>query len=169
MLKPAYFSTQPEKPVAAPTQAPDVKVQTVRPGAETHRNYRALWFFLMFGVGGLAYMKFLETNEIVNTKVNTYQVAGKLELGGPFSGLIDQDGKPANSDQYIGQYPLIYFGFTHCPDICPTELKKMMKALDIVSNHVSDATPPSRMIISFPPPKCISSYVIVVVFPTAVD
>lgn len=35
------------------------------------------------------------------------------------------------SDDYAGKYTLLYFGFTHCPDICPTELKKMEEALNI--------------------------------------
>lgn len=113
---------------------------TVKPAAdrEAPKNFRALWFTLIAGLGGYAFLKYRDTDQVANTKVMTYQVAGKLELGGPFSGLIDQDGKPASSDQYIGKYPLMYFGFTHCPDICPTELKKMMLALDRVEKEAPD-------------------------------
>jgi protein SCO1/2 len=44
-----------------------------------------------------------------------------LKLGGDWT-LIDTDSKPFSSSQLSGQYYLIYFGFTKCPDICPTTL-----------------------------------------------
>lgn len=55
-------------------------------------------------------------------------VAG-LPLGGAFS-LIDQDGNPVDESILVGHYTLIYFGFTFCPAICPTELQKIRAAMD---------------------------------------
>jgi protein SCO1/2 len=54
-------------------------------------------------------------------------VAGS-SVGGPFT-LIDQTGKTVTEKDFAGQYLLIYFGFTYCPAICPTELQKMNQAL----------------------------------------
>lgn len=54
---------------------------------------------------------------------------GKPLLGGPFS-LVNHEGQPKTNKDYIGQWVLIYFGFTHCPDICPDELQKMMEVVD---------------------------------------
>lgn len=51
------------------------------------------------------------------------------ELGGPFQ-LVDQDGKPVTDATYGGKFMLIYFGFTFCPDVCPTELQAMSTAID---------------------------------------
>jgi protein SCO1/2 len=48
-------------------------------------------------------------------------------IGGGFS-LTDQDGKPRTEKDYAGHYKLIYFGYTFCPSICPTELQKMSAA-----------------------------------------
>ncbi|OAA40050.1 protein sco1 [Metarhizium rileyi] len=56
---------------------------------------------------------------------------GRPKVGGPFE-LIDQNGKPFNSEMMKGKYSLVYFGFTRCPDICPEELDKMARMLDVV-------------------------------------
>ncbi len=52
-----------------------------------------------------------------------------VTVGGPFA-LVDHTGAPVTSDTYAGKYRLMFFGFTYCPDICPTELQVMATALD---------------------------------------
>lgn len=54
---------------------------------------------------------------------------GKPLLGGPFS-LTTHTGEPKTDKDYVGQWVLIYFGFTHCPDVCPEELEKMIQVVD---------------------------------------
>lgn len=55
--------------------------------------------------------------------------ASTISIGGPFT-LTDQTGKTVNEHTYDGSYRLIYFGYTFCPDACPTELQVMAQALD---------------------------------------
>ena len=57
-------------------------------------------------------------------------VQGELvgaRIGAPFT-LTDQDGKPARWEDYKGQYRLVYFGYTYCPDVCPVDLQRIMQA-----------------------------------------
>ncbi|RMG29595.1 MAG: hypothetical protein D6721_05695 [Gammaproteobacteria bacterium] len=50
-------------------------------------------------------------------------------IGGRFV-LIDQNGRLVDRERMLGKFQLIYFGYTHCPDICPTSLQVMHAALE---------------------------------------
>jgi len=50
-------------------------------------------------------------------------------VGGPFS-LVDQDGQAVTEADMKGKPHLVFFGFTHCPDVCPTSLYEMTQALN---------------------------------------
>lgn len=62
------------------------------------------------------------------------EVVGKAAVGGPFT-LTDQDGKTFTQDNLLGKFNILYFGFTHCPDICPDELEKLAVALDLIEKQ----------------------------------
>lgn len=49
-------------------------------------------------------------------------------IGGPFT-LTDQDGRRVSDSAFAGKYRLVYFGFTYCPDVCPTDLQVAAQAL----------------------------------------
>jgi protein SCO1 len=50
-------------------------------------------------------------------------------VGGPFH-LIDQNGKPFTDADLKGKWHLVFFGYTHCPDVCPTTLNDLSLAYD---------------------------------------
>ena len=52
-----------------------------------------------------------------------------LAVGGPFS-LIDGDGHAVTDQTYRGKFMLVYFGYTYCPDVCPTTLSAVADAMD---------------------------------------
>ncbi len=58
---------------------------------------------------------------------------GRLAIGGPFD-LIDGDGHAVTDRDFRGRVMMIYFGYTHCPDACPTALNDMAVALDKVGD-----------------------------------
>ena len=47
-------------------------------------------------------------------------------IGGPFS-LTDQQGHPVSDADFRGKLMLVYFGYSYCPDVCPTTLNEMMR------------------------------------------
>ena len=50
-------------------------------------------------------------------------------IGGPFR-LVDQNGRPFTDSDLKGKWHLVFFGYTHCPDVCPTILNELSLALD---------------------------------------
>jgi protein SCO1/2 len=52
-----------------------------------------------------------------------------IAIGGPFT-LEDGSGKPVTDRDFRGKYMLVYFGYTFCPDVCPTTLSAVADAMD---------------------------------------
>jgi protein SCO1/2 len=68
------------------------------------------------------------------------QSSGTALVGGPFS-LVGADGKPVTDRDFRGRYMLIFFGFTHCPDICPAELQVIAEALGELGDKAKNVVP----------------------------
>ena len=54
---------------------------------------------------------------------------GVAAVGGPFT-LVDQDGRTVTEARLKGHWSAVYFGFTYCPDVCPTTLQTLARAAD---------------------------------------
>lgn len=62
------------------------------------------------------------------------------DIGGPFE-LTDHTGSPFGTADLAGDYALIYFGYTFCPDICPTELGQIAEAIDLLEDDGNRVRP----------------------------
>ena len=72
-------------------------------------------------------------------EMNTSSV-GVPTIGGPFK-LVNHKGKTVTEADYSGQYLLVFFGYTYCPDVCPTALTDMRNALDILGGAADKVAP----------------------------
>ncbi len=52
-----------------------------------------------------------------------------VPIGGAFT-LVDEDGRTVTDQTYRGKWLIVFFGFTHCPDVCPTALNDLALVLD---------------------------------------
>ena len=66
--------------------------------------------------------------------------AGGMQLGGDFA-MVDHTGTPVTQADYAGRYKLIYFGYSYCPDVCPSELQRMIAALDMLGDTAEAVVP----------------------------
>jgi protein SCO1/2 len=84
---------------------------------------------------------------------------GQALVGGPFT-LTDHNGRQVTDADFKGKYALIFFGYTYCPDVCPTELQVMTAALSQMGEKARSVTP---VFISVDPerdtPEVLKSYV----------
>jgi cytochrome oxidase Cu insertion factor (SCO1/SenC/PrrC family) len=80
-------------------------------------------------------------------------------IGGPFR-LTGADGQSVSDRDFRGQWLLVYFGYTHCPDICPTTLADISQTLDLLG---ADAAQVQPLFISIDPerdtPQVVGAYV----------
>lgn len=97
-----------------------------------NRSLRIL-LCVVVGVAVAALIAFLqirmENRAVQGGAVSSFS---RQPFGGDFAGLLDQNGKIQETGAFSGKYQLVFFGFTHCPAICPGELHKIstvMKSL----------------------------------------
>ncbi|HRF10488.1 MAG TPA: SCO family protein [Xanthobacteraceae bacterium] len=83
----------------------------------------------------------------------------RTKIGGPFT-LTDHTGKKRALDDFRGRFTLLYFGFTNCPDICPTDLYSMSKAIEELG---SDGEKVNLVFVTLDPerdtPEKLSQYI----------
>jgi protein SCO1 len=68
------------------------------------------------------------------------QEMGVAAIGGPFK-LTDQNGKPRSDADFRGGYTLVFFGYTNCPDVCPTTLQTLTDAMTDLGPKADKVTP----------------------------
>ena len=110
--------------------------------------------FLTGALGGAALLLITR-----GTPVPQVATSGKALIGGPFT-LVDQSGKTVTDKDFRGRYMLVFFGFTHCPDVCPAELQVMADALGQLGPKAAEILP---VFITLDPerdtPEAVGAYV----------
>ena len=68
--------------------------------------------------------------------------------------LIDQSSQPFSLDQLRGNWSLIFFGFTHCPDVCPTALYELQQVRKALQQEAGESMPmPEILFVSVDPER----------------
>lgn len=95
------------------------------------------WLRRAFGIGGgvLAFLVLAlvlghwQRSRAPQSVESSVPVPDLARLGGPFA-LVDQTGRRVTQDDLRGRPGLVVFGFTHCPDVCPTTLAAITRWLE---------------------------------------
>jgi len=87
-------------------------------------------------------MRVQELNQQASAVVNQSSTVppDTTNVGGPFT-LTSQNNTPVSDKDFAGKYLLVYFGYTNCPDMCPTGLQSMSRALDMLKTDADKVQP----------------------------
>lgn len=102
-------------------------MKTATPKAPT-KPVRRRWPWLVAGAVVVGVGALLSTG-VFRPYVYSGTVIQSSALAPPMTGLIFDDGDPVDLEAMRGDVVLVYFGYTHCPDLCPTMLSTVSKAV----------------------------------------
>ena len=121
------------------------------------RNRQALIPYLLLVAALIGGVLWYESEKVPG--LGSVVTTGQADVGGPFQ-LTDQSGKRVSDKDFRGRYMLIYFGYSFCPDVCPTTLAVMAQALEKLGDRSQRITP---ILITIDPerdtPKVLEDYV----------
>ena len=120
------------------------------------RNRQALLVYLLLVAAMAGGVLWYESNQVPG--LGRVVTTGQADVGGPFQ-LTDQHGKRTGDQDFRGRYMLIYFGYSFCPDVCPTTLAVIAQALDKLGDRSHQVVP---VFITIDPerntPKVLADY-----------
>ena len=121
------------------------------------RNRQALIPYLLLVAALIGGVLWYESEQVPG--LGRVVTTGQADVGGPFQ-LTDQTGKRVSDKDFRGRYMLIYFGYSFCPDVCPTTLAVMAQALEKLGERSHRIVP---VFITIDPerdtPKVLNDYV----------
>eukprot|EP00927_Polykrikos_kofoidii_P010193 TRINITY_DN14316_c0_g1_i1.p1 TRINITY_DN14316_c0_g1~~TRINITY_DN14316_c0_g1_i1.p1 ORF type:complete len:356 (+),score=51.40 TRINITY_DN14316_c0_g1_i1:56-1069(+) len=122
------------------------------PGSDNLQfTWRSAVFTCVMGAGLVwTYDYMIRRAQEETRAVIQHEKIGTPRLGGPFE-LVDRKGVTRTDADYKGQYLLIYFGFTLCPDICPQEMEKQTQVVELIEKEFGPVVTP--MFISIDPKR----------------
>lgn len=97
-----------------------------------------LFLLVAFALGISIHLALQQIQNPVQTQ--NAQSSGRALIGGPFE-LVNQNGDTVTQQDFAGKHMLVFFGFTHCPDVCPAKLNSVSVALDQIGPLADKVTP----------------------------
>ncbi|KAG5487547.1 hypothetical protein LSCM1_07504 [Leishmania martiniquensis] len=123
-----------EKGAANPNNADAAETAELEKDRQALKQYGLLGGFALLSIAVLWYgsrqakQRYFGAEGSARVSVET---RGRPALGGPFV-LVNTKGEPVSQAEFLGSWVFFYFGFTHCPEICPVELNRMSHVVDAV-------------------------------------
>jgi protein SCO1/2 len=108
-----------------------------------HKNSRLLWLFLPLAVVlGLVVASWMRQAPapVAEAGGNALLEQG-MQIDASLTGLLDPRGRPVDERQFEGRLRLVAFGFTFCPDICPTMLFGVKEGLEQLGDDAAQVAP----------------------------
>lgn len=78
--------------------------------------------------------------ETISPSRPTMPIQTRPAIGGPFT-LVDHTGKTVTEKDFRGRHMLIFFGYTYCPDVCPTNLETIRQAMTLLGERAKKIAP----------------------------
>lgn len=144
LVRPALVTAFSSKPQSGTSQKVHIPADPLqKPGEESHstgnkKGNRRL-FIASSGLLGLACYYFdllphppgLDSAPQPKPAPPSVIMPSNVSIGGSWS-LTNSKGETETDQSYKGQFVVYYFGYTNCPEVCPTSLRKMAKAIDLL-------------------------------------
>ena len=110
------------------------------------REFRAI---IGAGLTTLALLAISAAMLLRGPEVRTQVASEPVQIGGSFT-LVDGNGTSVTERDFLGRYLLVYFGYTSCPDVCPTTLNQVAAAMESLGSKAASLQP---LFISVDPPR----------------
>lgn len=103
---------------------------------------RIFLFLFVLALLGITSFQLWVTQDTRMSDTVVDQTLGQAEvqIGGPFT-LTDQNGNTVQESEFRGRLMLVFFGFTHCPDICPVTVSTLSKTMALLGDKADKVAP----------------------------
>jgi protein SCO1/2 len=91
-----------------------------------------LWTAAILGTAIFAWARWPAGNQAATATLSVFA---------PSFALADSEGKPRTNDEFRGKFLLVFFGFTNCPDVCPTTLSEVAQVMDDLGPEADKVQP----------------------------
>lgn len=122
-------------------------------------RFSRIALFSAFGLVLAAGLAWMQTSPQNPQTLNLIEPLSDAPFGGPFE-LVNGNGETVTDKDFDGRYRLMFFGFTYCPAVCPTELSRMT---DVLNGLGEDADKIAPIFVSVDPerdtPEVVKDYV----------